>query len=232
MSVLNYTAGNVMDRAAVLNNDSARAVYTYLVQIPYLNLAIDELQELFQLSNIPATNETSTEITVPAGVTEIVFSATLPNPSLPIDLIEPRNLYEKTYGATQFSPMGKVNILPPSDGTTFSKFSSWSWIDQEIRFPAASPDINVIKMDYVKNLFVDVVDENSVIGILNAKSFLEYRSAALLAEFIGENKTRADALNNNAGLGMDRVIGIGTKTKQSFVVRRRPFRAAYKRRGA
>jgi hypothetical protein len=61
------TSGTVMNQAAALLNDPSRTVYTYPVQIPYLNQALQELQELFELNNIPVTDTvTSTPIEVPA----------------------------------------------------------------------------------------------------------------------------------------------------------------------
>lgn len=218
-------AGQVMDISAALLNDQAKQVYTYEVQIPYLNLALQELQEFFQLNNIPATDTFSTVLVIPAGTTSIAFALT--GLSLPHDLIEPVKLYESR--TSSYSPMNRVDDLPKYE-TPVSGFGDYTWQSQEIRFLAANADIN-IKMDYIRNLFTPVINDESIINIINAESFLEYRTASLCAFFIGENKTRSDELNGFASLAIDRAIGIGTKGRQVMVTRRLPFRSNYKRGG-
>ena len=88
-----------------------------------------------------------------------------------------------------------------------------------------------MKIDYIRNLFTDVEDEESVLGVINCDSFLHYRIAGLCAEFIGENKTRADDLNTQAMGALERVTGIEAKGKQQIGTRHRPFRATWKSRG-
>jgi hypothetical protein len=48
---------------------------------------------------------------------------------------------------------------------------------------------------------------------------------------VEENKQRADDLDAQAGVFLDEVIGIGTKSNQARNTRRRPFRRGYKSRG-
>ena len=234
MATVDLTAGTVMNAAAVLLNDRLRSVYTYTEQIPYLNIALQELQEHFELNNVPATETVSTVIQVNAGVTSIQFNAagTPAAPKLPDDLIEPQKLWERTRDINPFVPMTKVDSLPQSMfGVDLSQFQIYVWETQMIKFFASIAD-NDIKMDYIRNLFTPVVDENSGINVVNAATFLEYRTAGLVAWFIGENKTRSDELNMFAGLAIDRATGIGTKGRQSVVARRRPFRSGYKRRNS
>lgn len=221
-----------MRTSAALLNDVARTVYTYAVQIPYLNIALHELQEYFELNNIPATDQLSAVIQVDADVTEIAFNAagTAADPKLPDDLIEPLRLWERPRGSNPFIPMTRVDSLPQNMvGVEISQFQIYVWEANEIRFFGASQN-NDIKMEYTRKLFIDAVNENSLINIVNGQTFLEYRTASLCAEFIGENKTRADDLNVFAGLGIDRATGITTKGRQATVTRRRPFRSGYRRR--
>ena len=46
------TAAQVMDASASMLNDTAKTSYTYVAQIPYLNMALRELQEFFELNNV------------------------------------------------------------------------------------------------------------------------------------------------------------------------------------
>jgi hypothetical protein len=235
MAYPGYTSGQVMDKSASLNNDAAKSQYTYAVQLPYLNMALQELQEYFELNNIPVTDTLSAVMTIPAGVDHIGFSPDIPvvdTPYLPGDLIEPKVLWERQFNVNPYTPMTKLDFLPRyMEGVEINQFIYFVWQDQEVRVMPAN-QINQIKMDYIRNLFSEFeeTDGTDEINIINSKTFLEYRTAGLCAQFIGENKTRADDLNNFAGLGMDRTVGIGTKGRQAINIRHRPFRSSYKRR--
>lgn len=234
MSSTSLTAANVMDKAASLMNDTAKTVYTYAAQMPYLNMALAELEEHFQLNNIPVTSQTSAPITVSAGVKSInAFDGVGagPAPNYPQDLVEIQGIYERLAGTTDpFIPLTKRDFLPhPIDDLPTESLMYWIWEDQKIKFIGATTDRDV-KLDYIKTLFPEVTNQAAVLGVINAKSFLQYRTAALCTQFIGENATRAGELNNFAVLALDRVTGIGTKARQSTNTRRKPFMAAYKRR--
>lgn len=236
MSAADLTGGNIMDISASLLNDTAKSVYTYVAQAPYLRLALQELREFFELNSIPATQATSAVIQINAGTTTIVYNGagTPTNPSLPDDMVEPAQLWERARGIDPYTPMSKRDYLPLSAaGVLANCFGYYVWNGQEIVVPAASQN-NDIKIDYIKELFPepgDVLDSTTQIGVVNAASFLQYRTAALCAEFIERNTTSANALNASALLAIDRANGIGVKGKQNIMTRRRPFRSAYKRGG-
>lgn len=230
-----FTSGDVMNAAASLLNDSAKSRYTYAVQLPYLNIAMGELQEIFELNNIPVTDTVSTLIEVPAGIVAVGYAPDpiIPNtPYLPDDLIEPKIVWQRTAGIDPYTPVVRVDFLPRYiSGTEISQILCYTWQSQEIRFLPANIDID-LKLDYIKSLFVALTDDEGEDDILitNTQSFLNYRTASLCAQFVEENETRAVALDNDAGLALDRSLGIGTKGRQRIIVRHRPFRASYKRR--
>lgn len=227
-------ATTVMDSAAALLNDQAKQQYTYAVQIPYLNMALNELKELFELNNVPVTDTvTSSPIDVPAGNTSIGFGTGVSGTDLPTDFIEPKVVWERQSGVDPYVPMTKVDFLPRwQEGVEINQFVWFTWQSQEIRFLPANQD-NQIKMDYIRNLFARVTDSNYTtydVAVINAESFLNYRTAGLCARFIGENPTRATDLDSDALLALDRALGIGTKGRQAITIRHRPFRASYKNR--
>ena len=237
MSAADLLGSNVMDVSASLMNDSAKVTYTYAAQSPYLRLALQELRELFELNNIPVTQQvTSPIITLNAGVTTIVFGAagTPAAPKLPDDLVEPAQLWERTTGIDPYVPMTKRDYLPHNlEGVQSSNFIYYVWQGQTIQVLPATA-INDIKMDYIRQLFPDAgatVDQNTQINVINAQTFLEFRTASFCAEFIERNQPSAQALGAYALLALDRATGIGIKGKQNIFTRRRPFRAGYKRRG-
>jgi hypothetical protein len=228
MATPDVTAGEIMNSAAALLNDTAKDVYTFTVQLPYLQIALKELRELFELSNAPVTNETSAVIPVDSGTTVIGFNTT---PALPSNLVEIQQLWERQRNSDPFIPMTKKEYLPHYlEGQETNRFLIWAWIANEIRLLPADGD-NDLKIDYIRTLFTAVTDQNSIIGVINAESFLHFRTAALIAQFIMENKARADELNGNALLAIDRVTGIESKAKQAITTRHRPFRAGFKSRG-
>lgn len=224
---MSFTAGSVMDGVAPLLNDTAKAQYSYTVQIPYLNIALAELQELFQENNIPVTNERSAILSVPVGTTTIEFGGT---PALPADLVEIQGIGERNSGTTDdFSPMVKVEFLPMTEVTTI-QLIYWSWMADQINFLGATSDREV-ELNYIGNIFVDVTAFSDVLDVIGGKTFLTYRTAGLCAEFIGENPERAEVLNGNAIIALQRALNIPIKGKQSIVTRRRPFMASWRSRG-
>jgi hypothetical protein len=223
-----------MNQAAALLNDPSRTVYTYPVQIPYLNQALQELQELFELNNIPVTDTvTSTPIEVPAGVDFIGFAPDPPianTPYLPDRIIEPKVVWVSQAGENQYYNIQRLDFLPRYDeGVLINQILAFVWQSQEIRFLPANAD-NDVKLDYIRDIFGTVGDENDVLDVINAASFLEYRTASLMAQFVEQNQTRASSLDIGAALALDRSVGIGTKGRQAINVRHRPFRSNYKRR--
>lgn len=231
MAASDLTAGTVMNGAASLMNDTNRTVYTYAAQIPYLRIALQELRESYELNSIPVTENRSSVIQINSGVTEIIYNATgtPTNPKLPDDMAEPKQLWERARNIDPYTPMSKVDFLPAyMEGVQIPQFLIYSWQDQKIKVLPANRN-NDIKIDYVKELFQSIVDENSLINVVNAVTALQFRTAGLLAEFIERNLTSANGLNAAAQLALDRAEGIGIKGKQSIVTRRRPFRSGYKR---
>src|SRR5882672_7040955 len=111
MSAPDLTAGTVMRIAASLMNDTARTVYNYAVQVPYLQIACQELQELFELNSISSTENVSAIINMPAGATEINYNA-VGQPRLPDDMIEPAQLWERQLNTNPFTPMTRKDYLP------------------------------------------------------------------------------------------------------------------------
>lgn len=230
MSYRSFTAGDVFGIAVGLLNDREQDTYTNEALIPMLQMAIQELQEFFELNNIPITNNTSAVIPVDAGTDMMGFVGDTAAPNLPDDLVEIQQLWYSARDQNVWFPMTKRDFLPHYLETVqIDPLTYWAWYRERINFLPAIADADV-KMDYVQTLFNDIVDENSQINLINGRTVLEYRTASLAAEFIGENKTRADSLNEKAVPAIERLTGISIKGQQSIPTRRRPFRAGYKQR--
>lgn len=226
------TPAEIIDMAASLQNDTAQDVYTDAACLPYLNMAMRELQEIFELNNVPVTNQVSALLNVAAGVSTIAFAGT--TPLLPNDLIEIRKLWESPEGQAEYSPVDKREFLPLSlqNGDTISQFLIYAWVANEIRLIAADANID-LKIDYIRSLFSTIligsIDVDLGFQFKNIFTYLGFETAALCSMFIGENETRALALEQKANSSLATSIGISTKGRQSIVTKRRPFRGAFKR---
>jgi hypothetical protein len=219
--------GDILDRSAGLLNDVNKTQYTYAVMLPYYNIAQDDLQEKMELNNVPVTNERSVAITVPIATTVISFTS---SPALPADLIEVQELGERLSGTSvDYDHMTRREFLPAIVEQTESLIW-WTWQNQELRFIGATTP-RQLQLDYIAARLPLITSTATPITLINARSFLQYRTAALCAEFVGENKVRADSLNGNALESLDSFLGISTKGRQAIAIRRRPFMAAYKNRG-
>lgn len=223
---------DIITTVSGLMNDFAQTQYTNTVCLPMLNLALDELQELYELNGLPITNEVSAAITVPVGVNEIGLAT---SPALPIDLIEIQELWESPTGLNNWTPMVKKDFIPHylEDNTTISMFLIWALESGNVSLIAANAVID-LKIDYTANIFntpIVIGAINTNLPFTNIKTYLEYKTAALCAMFIAENPERAGALDSLAGTALTRSLGIPIKGMQSITTRRRPFRASYKRRG-
>ncbi len=223
---------DIITTVAQLMNDSSQSLYTNTACLPFFNLSLDELQEIYELNDLPVTNETSAAITIPAGVARLGFDTT---PALPSDLVEIQQLWESSSGLNKWTPVIKKEFIPHylEDGTTISQFLIWVWEHGRINLVAANQD-NDLKVDYVGSLFntpILIKDINVNLPFSNVKTYLEYKTAALCAMFIAENESRALALDSLTGSALSRALGIPIKGMQSIVTRRRPFRSSFKRRG-
>lgn len=217
-------ASEIMDLSAALQNDPNKEQYTFDAQLPYLKMALKELKEYYELNDLPITNESSALIVVPLNTTILGLNTV---PALPADLIEIQNLYESTTGLEQWTEIKKREFLPKYINSILgSSYLIYAWQANQIRLPLIN-QARDIKIDYIRNMFMNIVDENSTIDIISGDSFLIYRTGALCAEFIGEDKGRATDLNGNASLALDRITGIGVKGTQGQSARRRPFRSRY-----
>ena len=225
------TPEEMMDDAAALLNDQIQSVYTDAVLLPYYNMSLQKIRKVFELNNIPVTNNTFIKITVPTGGSRVAFKGTIPQ--LPGDLVDIRQLWESPTGTNTWTPMVRKEFLPHflENDQPINQFLIYAWIKQEIKLiPANAP--NDIKMDYLADVFPRIQLSQIIepMEVLNVEGFLTNWMAGLAAYFIGENETRATALYGLAEEALEDSLGISVKGQQAIATRRRPYRMAYKQR--
>lgn len=227
-------ASEVMDLAAAAMNDIDKTTYTYAIQNPYLKLALQELQEIFELNSLSVTEQSSAAIRIPASTTNepqsITFNAG-PGPRLPDNLIEPQRLWERTANTNPWSPMVRKEFIPHDlAGVSTNMFTYWIWQQNELIL-LPSNGINDIKIDYVGSLFPKYLRSDTILPVQNGIGYLAYKTAELMSDMIEHNPDRARSNAGRALESLDRISGISIKGKQTISARRRPFRASYKRAG-
>lgn len=211
-----YTAGSVMDRAASMLNDTAKTLYTYTVQLPYLKSAHQMLEQEGNIHGVPLNLISEYESTVAAG--DIALS-------LPTSFFLPLSLMERTSGSTletDYYPMQEVaNVLDLRlEPTNILQY--WDWRHNCVNFIGATVDRQV-RMFYWRQLTAPNSD-GSIIAQAGADNYLAFKTAALCARYIMADYERADSLDIQAAMSLDQLMTLLTKNTQGIRVRRLPFR--------
>ena len=207
------TAGMVIAEAKSLLNDNDGIFFTTDKLLPYLNKAYRELQDYYNLHGLKTTVDVAGLATVPAGA--VILAAP------PADMLRPIFLSERAVGSTeQFIDMDERSWEP--DQAPAPHLGVWVWREEVINFLGATTD-RQIRVRYVKSLS-PLTGEASFIGFTNAITTLAARTGALAARFLGENPTRADELDADTGIALDRLIVTAIRQNQGMPTRRQRTR--------
>lgn len=222
-----YNVSAIFDGAAALLNDRAKTSFTNDAMSEYFKIAYQELRQELEENNVQTVNSTSEIIAVEAGVDNIGGDG---GPALPIDMVDPMTLWERTTDTeNEFMEMKRFQFLPKSVVQT-AWLQYWSFQKGVIKLIGSTSDLDV-KIDYVCDPLRNFVNENTQIVVVNTENFLKFRTAALCANFIGENPERAALLDAMAVPAKETMTNIVVKSMQSIFTRRRPFRAGAKSSG-
>lgn len=213
--MITYFSDTIMDGAASLNNDTPKTLYTYAVQLPYLIIAQQELEQNLVLNEVPLSLISEYKVDVQIG--DIVLI-------LPDDFFIPNYLMERPNTSTKESDFVRmtevkdVNHLQRDPGVSLIE---WDWRHNCINFVGATTIRNV-RLNYWKQLLVPEIGSNE--PQLGANNFLKFRTAALIAEFIAKDTGRSMSLNVQAMQANDLLMSILVKNNQGKRIRRHPFR--------
>jgi hypothetical protein len=197
-------------------------------------MALLEMMERYEESNIPVTTkQTSGTITVPTGDTHIAYAGT--TAQLPPDLLEIEVMWESNDGGNSWSITSRRQTIDPNiaTGQNLTYFGIYVWRGDSVEVPACTTSM-LVKFEYIRkmiNVPLLLTQQNLPLPLDRELLFLAHKTAALCAAFVAQNETRALELNELAEQAGARELNIPTKSQQSFVTRRRPFRSRYKTQG-
>lgn len=215
------TAKTLMQKSAEILNDANRNMWTDTVLFPMLVLSFQELDLEYVNHSLPAILDISPAIPIPAGV-KILAPLT--------DFAAPLTVEERAPGEddTRWVALTQVTYEPDTSrpGTTLN---SWAYREQEIKFAGATVNREV-RLHYYKN-FDEPTSPDSNVGVLNSQLFLQFKTAANAARFIGQRPTLADRLDVSAAEFLGKAMNREVKSIQNMPKRRRGYGTTRKRLG-
>jgi hypothetical protein len=207
-----------MDLSRVFLNDTAKTLFTDAILLPVVKQIYDEVAMELIANGIPIENEIAL-ITVPAGTTVLTYSTT---PPIPADLFNPIELSERTSGSSDAWSYMDEKRWDSNAVTQLETLRVWCWREQALNFVGATT-IRQIRVKYQKVLAAIGTAPNDTIDINGAKNYMAARVAAVAAEYMGGNETRAAALNKLASDYAHQVMNIAVRNRQGLPARRKPF---------
>jgi len=206
-------ASEVMDRSRAVLNDVAIDLHTNEVLLPYLKIANDDLSDELVDHGSTVTKEVSVDIPLSANVKQLI---------LPNDIIVPIQAFEKDTGRGDeyYKQMDQRSFLP--NGVPGNELGVWVWREQQVVFIGATVSKS-IRLRYHR-LILAVTGENSPIELTHALNYLAYHTAALAAEHIGQNRSKAIDLESVAVGKLNKLLKKEVKQSHSKPTRRRPFK--------
>lgn len=209
---------DVLTEAVALLNDVGKAIYTDARMIPLVDKAYRELQKVYADNGVQVTDEISSTISIAASTVRID-----PQVSINANFIEPIFIQERASGSTSaddWTDMEETAWEPSESQQT--TLDVWTWREQEIKFRGATTNREIL-VRYLKSLAKLTAAGDSIL-IEGAQEFLAARAAAIAALVIGENTTRAEALQEDAGSALELLLSINAKKRQNLPIRRKRYR--------
>ena len=211
-------ASEVLTDASSHLNDQSQQVFTTTVMLPFLRIALRDLQGHFLANDIPILHEETTQQTIAAG------GVALTTP--PTDIVVPISMKERTVGDTlpeNWIDMTEKAWVPDETQTDLLRW--WVWKEEAIALLGAT-SARSVKLKYWK-LLAEIASEASGISMEHAQNYLGYRTAELVADRIGENPTRAQSIGLDRQIAEQQLIDLLVKKNQSMPIKRMRYGAKF-----
>lgn len=211
-------ASDVMARSAVLLNDAAQATWTNTVLLPCLAHANEELEQELLLYEIPLLRQVQSPVTS-------VEIADAELDEYPVDFIVPIELWERALNSTNPDDWKQVDEVEDIDKSkdTSSEITEWNFRNNKIYFnpPTSARETYLV----YERMITAVSIAGSTIELPQSRLFLATRTAQIAALNLGNSPTKADSLQKDVDINLDRVIRRLGKNKQGTGgARRLPYR--------
>ena len=218
-------AADALNLARALVNDSAGAVFTDTLLLPFLNSAYRGLQRELAENGVSVLAEQQDLNLTPdptSGVTPAEISDTS-SPQLPTDCLMPHMLWERAAAATTdvFVPMekftsggGMLNLQPGS------YLRLWEWREDKVNLIGATQAITV-RIRYEK-ILPELTLGTDPVQIRAATDPLAFATAALAARSRGARALAQDLLGT-AQMAAEKLIERYVRPEQLKGRRRRPY---------
>lgn len=228
-------ADDVIQTAQTHLNDFGQKFWTQDLLFVFLQEAHRDLQLELQKNGIAVIKRKSTSFTLPkvTGATwnGVAYNGfvTIPTPTgttttltLPTDLIEPLECFERQTGDTLGSDwdlMIPKSFLPEVDPVFDLVY--WAWMNETLNFVGATQSVD-IKFYYNGGIPLPASSEDTM-GFLNAESYIAPKLASYAAASVGARAV-ADRLEKLAMQRLDSLLQYNVNGEQAQPVRRRPYR--------
>lgn len=209
------TAGSVMLRAANHLNDPNQLKYTNTVLLPFVNMALERLEEELGVYEISAFKKTSIPIDVDAGDTQLT--------QMPVDFVEPIRLLERNRDSSEdWNEIREVAELDNNidDATTIVQ---WARRNNAIFINAPTQDREVI-LEYIGTV-TSATGALTTIDIEASRRFLALETARCAARDLGNSATKMSLFENDIRDSLNNVVRRLQKGDQGAGgVRRKAYR--------
>jgi hypothetical protein len=212
---------DVLDESRVLLNDVGATRFTNAILLPIFKKVYLELQRKLIRTNVPLHKEISGTILVTSPATSIPPGGGAGQ--MPADLLLPIKLEEATVAPDPTGTWVEMTERDwEPDEAKQSTLDLWVWREQEIKLRGATVN-RYVRIYYIKSLAAITAVANTV-AIDFSEQYLAAATAAVAAFVIGQNPSRAEALQSNAENDLEELMAYHTKQLQGLRVRRRAFR--------
>jgi len=207
-------ASEVMQQTAALLNDTGLNLYTYAVQLPYLQKANEDLEKKLAIFGAPQQRKDATILTLDAGETTI---------DLPSDFLLPIRMFERNRGdsTNNWIPMTERDWTQ-ENAVQSIYLGQWAFRNNEIHVIGSTINKDIL-LEYWRNLAV-IESSSSLEDFAAAKGYLASRSAELCARYIGMNDNLADKIAvREVGQAEDELMRVIVLNQQGIPQRRAKF---------
>lgn len=206
-------AGSVTLRAAQHLNDSSQLVYTSAILLPFVNMALEELEEELQVYNVDPLRVESITILVAIGDTVLT--------QMPTDYIEAVALYERLQGSSDaWMPVRETDWVDVNL-TESETILNWASRGGQIRITPPIGDREV-QLKYLKGL-TEATSTGTALDIAGSLRFLGLVTARNAARDLGNSINKANSYEPDIQRAKDRLVRRLENEQQALGVRRRPY---------